>query len=249
VTAIEPVNEPWWSSDLPTLKTFYRNVRNMMREQAPHLTFVFHDSFHFDTNTWNDLFDEGDWDNVIMDTHQYLAWWGAQDDIGKYCDGYGSTMANAQNFPCPVWVGEWSLATDVCALWLGGFNDNNTPYAYECEWVDCPVSYLPEETAADFDRTAEMLGPYGSNTLSTVQNGKCPKDSTHYPEEDVNTLGQCLMYILNENVAGHFLWTARNELEERWSYPQAYDAGWIKNTPATEGKPFWNSPVNNTFIQ
>jgi hypothetical protein len=25
-----------------------------------------------------------------------------------------------------VWLGEWSLATDVCAFWLGGFNDANT---------------------------------------------------------------------------------------------------------------------------
>ena len=162
VTAIEPVNEPWWCSDLDVLKGFYRNVRYLMQQQAPHLTFVFHDAFHFDSNTWNDLFDDDDMDNVIMDTHQYLAWWGANDDVGKYCDGYGNTIANANNFKYPVWVGEWSLATDVCALWLGGFNDNNTPYAFECQWVDCPYSYLSDASlATDFDRTAEMLGPYG----------------------------------------------------------------------------------------
>ena len=32
VYAIEPVNEPWWCSDLDVLKTFYRDVRNMMRD-------------------------------------------------------------------------------------------------------------------------------------------------------------------------------------------------------------------------
>ncbi len=26
----------------------------------------------------------------------------------------------------PVWMGEWALATDSCAHWLGGFNDGNT---------------------------------------------------------------------------------------------------------------------------
>ena len=31
--AIEPVNEPWWASDLDTLKTFYRRVRTLMKEQ------------------------------------------------------------------------------------------------------------------------------------------------------------------------------------------------------------------------
>ena len=51
-----------------------------------------------------------------------------------------------------------------------------------------------------------------------------------------------MMYIFNANVAGHFMWTARNELEERWNYITAYDNGWIKNSPATEG-------ANFTFTQ
>jgi len=236
--SIEPVNEPWWCSDLDVLKQFYRDVRNLMREKQPRLTFVFHDSFHFDANLWNDLFEDDDIDNVIMDTHQYLAWWGAQENVGQYCDGYGPMMDNAKNFKYPVWVGEWSLATDVCALWLGGFNDNNTPYAYECDWVECPYTYLDDQTGTDFDRTAPMLGPYGSNTLSTVQYGMCPKDSTFYDDADVMTLGQCLMYIFNDTVAGHFLWTARNELEDRWNYVTSYDKGWIKNTAYTEHAEF-----------
>jgi len=49
----------------------------MMREQQPRLKFVFHDAFRTDPNTWNDLFEDDDIENVIMDTHQYLAWWGA----------------------------------------------------------------------------------------------------------------------------------------------------------------------------
>ena len=236
--AIEPVNEPWWCSDIDTLKNFYRDVRNMMREQQPRLKFVFHDSFHFDSRVWNDLFDEDDVENVIMDTHQYLAWWDAKDTAQDYCDIYRGVIENANNFNFPVWVGEWSLATDVCALWLGGFNDNNTAYSRECQWVDCPTTYLPEDVGTDFDRTAAMLGPYGSNTLSTVQYGKCPKDSTYLSEEDVMTLGQCMISIYNDNVAGHFLWTARNELEERWNYVTAYDKGWIVNSPATEGASF-----------
>ena len=52
--------------------------------------------------------------------------------IGQYCDMYGSNLRspNIQDFKYPVWVGEWSLATDVCAMWLGGFNDSNTEYQF-----------------------------------------------------------------------------------------------------------------------
>lgn len=131
VYALEPVNEPWWNSDLTVLKNFYRDVRAKIQAKAPQITFVFHDSFIWDASTWNDLFE--DTDKVVMDTHQYVAWWGyVGTDIGNYCNGYGTNMAKAFDVKFDVWVGEWSLATDVCALWLGGFNDNNTDYAYPC---------------------------------------------------------------------------------------------------------------------
>ena len=131
---------------------------------------MFHDAFHFGGNDWNDMFDDSeDFSNVVMDTHFYTAWWAARDPIGGYCDGYRDVLNIANDVKYDVWVGEWSLATDVCAMWLGGFNDNNTPYAFDCEWVDCPYSYIPDPTlAVDFDRTADMLGPFGSNTLSTI---------------------------------------------------------------------------------
>ena len=61
-----------------------------------------------------------------------------------------------------MWVGEWALATDVCALWLGGFNDANTAAVFDCEYVDCPTPYLPADTAVDLDRTADLLGPFGT---------------------------------------------------------------------------------------
>jgi hypothetical protein len=73
--AIEPVNEPWWATDKDALKGFYREVRTMMKEQKPRLIFVFHDSFAWDGDTWNDLFEDDDMENVVLDTHQYMAWW------------------------------------------------------------------------------------------------------------------------------------------------------------------------------
>lgn len=224
--ALEPVNEPWWNSDMTVLKDFYRKVRKLIQTQKPELKFVFHDAFQFSASVWNDLFDDNDTENVIMDTHFYTAWWDRNNDIGKYCDSYQG-LAEAYNIKYDVWVGEWSLATDVCAMWLGGFNDNNTPYRFDCEWVPCPYSYLPSDLAVDFDRTAATLGPYGTPTPQTVQNGNCAKDSTYFGNDDMITLGHCAIYSMNDYVQGHFLWTYHNELEEKWSYKEAYDRGWI----------------------
>ena len=54
-------------------------------------------------------------------------------------------------------VGERALATDFCALWLGGFNDANTAAEFDCEYIYCPSPYLPTNTAVDLDRTADLL--------------------------------------------------------------------------------------------
>jgi len=128
-----------------------------------------------------------------------------------------------------VWVGEWSLATDVCGMWLGGFNDSNFPLFYDCQYVDCPYSYLPEEFAVDFDRTAAELGPFGAHKRSIIREGKCPIDSAYYSEEDLYNLGQCALEAFDENIAGHFMWNFRTELEKKWSYIESYDAGWVKH--------------------
>lgn len=240
VYAIEPVNEPWWSSDLALLRGYYRRVHARMQKAAPHLKFVFHDAFHGDPTTWNQMFaDDEDYSNVIMSHHFYTAWWGNQDSIQGYCDGYQREFEHQDLIKYPTWVTEWSLATDVCAMWLGGFNDNNSPIVQECQMVDCPYSYISDaEIGVDFDRTAEKLGPFGSNELSTVHKGKCPIDSAFYSDDEVNTLGKCSTSIMDQYVAGQFLWTFRNELEPRWSYAEAYDAGWIKRGGPRESTEF-----------
>ena len=43
-------------------------------------------------------------------------------------------------------MGEWSLATDTCAHWLGGFNDRqNNRDEMSCKQIVCPESYLGED--------------------------------------------------------------------------------------------------------
>jgi glucan 1,3-beta-glucosidase len=118
-------------------------------------------------------------------------------------------------------------------MWLGGFNDSNTPDAFPCKKVDCPYSYLPEPYNVDFDRTNPQLGPFGESDRSTIRYGQCLTDSDHFGAADVKILGDCISYILNDTVEGQFLWNFRNELEPRWSYIEAYDNGWLNNYTQT----------------
>ena len=196
---------------------------------------MFHDAFQPYADTWNDLFDDDDMDNVVMDNHSYMAWWERKDWIGAYCDDYGAVIRNMNDIKYPIWVGEWSLATDVCAFWLGGFNDSNTEYQFDCQRVDCPTTYMTEY-GTDFDRTAETLGPYGESDRSMVYYGQCLIDSDYFTDDDMQTLGDCVSYIFDDAVEGQFLWNARNELENRWDYVAAYDKGWLKTRLSDKSK-------------
>ena len=43
----------------------------------------------------------------------------------------------------PVIVGEWSLATDNCAMWLNGFNDNLPGFPrLPCKYIPCSEPYM-----------------------------------------------------------------------------------------------------------
>ena len=72
------------------------------------------------------MFPDNDHDKVVLDHHYYTAWNQQMTDKGKYCDDYGANTNAAKSIKYDVWFGEWALATDVCAHWLGGFNDGNT---------------------------------------------------------------------------------------------------------------------------
>lgn len=118
-----------------------------------------------------------------MDHHEYQAWNWREDDVQTYCDRYYSLSSITSALKYDIWIGEWSLATDTCAMWLGGFNDSNSDLVFDCQRVECPYSYLSEAQAVDFDRTAEELGPFGSNHRSTIKGGMCPIDSAYFTDE------------------------------------------------------------------
>ena len=61
-------------------------------------------------------------------------------------------------------MGEWSLATDTCAHWLGGFNDReNNRDEMKCKQIVCPESYLGEQYK---DITTINTNPIGSDGMS-----------------------------------------------------------------------------------
>lgn len=65
-----------------------------------------------------------------------------------------------------VIVGEFALATDNCAMWLNGFNDNLPGYpVVECAYVKCAQPYMGSaQPGAPVDATKAEQGPLGSGT-------------------------------------------------------------------------------------
>jgi len=128
------VNEPHPNTSLDVLKDYYTQVRNILRRNKPDALFVFHDAGHTGGASWNDMFPDYDMHNVVYDYHPYLAFGSQfQEDILVHCDDYEKALSLASDVKYPVWAGEWSLATDVCAHWLNGFNDHRDEYTYPCK--------------------------------------------------------------------------------------------------------------------
>jgi glucan 1,3-beta-glucosidase len=177
------------------------------------------------------LFEDDDHEDVVMDHHYYQAFTrNPSTDPQAHCDEYETIAKNlTETIKYDIWIGEWSLATDICAMWLNGFNDLRNPPQFECNWVDCPYSYLPKDQAVDFDRTADILGPFGGklSTGACIQKGKCSTDSKFFSFDQVNKIAKCAMGSWNDHVQGSFFWTAHNEIDVKWDYIRAWDLGWI----------------------
>lgn len=239
----EPVNEPDWNTNAVILKDYYREVRRLVRRYAPNSYFVFHNSFHKEWDYWQDLFAAGDTAMTAVDHHGYFAWQGKKTvaDACEFIQGESDFAADFRAAGIEVWWGEWSLATDTCAMWLGGFNAGNVGDA-TCERHSCPESYMPPDMFnTTFDRdSVDILGPYGADDMSQIgiANQTCWDDSKHFSFEEVGQIAACTLQAFNEKIDGHFLWTAHNEIEDKWSYMNAFDLGWIDQSQSAEGKAF-----------
>ena len=138
---------------------------------------------------------------TAVDHHGYAAFMKpASNTVEEACDFIAQDAKFAAEFRAngiEVWWGEWALATDDCAHWLQGFNNNHDHYSPSatCKPGECPYSYLPaDEFDTSFDRNStEPLGPYGGGdygpadmTKVGITNGTCWDDSAHFSFEQVD---------------------------------------------------------------
>jgi glucan 1,3-beta-glucosidase len=251
VLGLEPVNEPWQYTPIEHLKRFYWEAYLIVKKHAPLWKYVIHDSFRFDTSIWGG-FMAGCPDRAL-DTHIYQAWnlpaSTAQFNINA-CQMKKAIFDMEIAFG-PVIVGEWSLATDNCAMWLNGFNDNLSGYPMlPCKYVPCPEPYMgSDQPGTPVDPGKPIQGPFGTG-MSGPSYGMCPigrdwmvedSDGMNWQRNDPTApegfdgtddvmKDLALKKINTFTILGHgfYFWNFRTELPEpRWSYLLAVQKGWI----------------------
>ncbi|CAI5741003.1 unnamed protein product [Hyaloperonospora brassicae] len=228
VRGLEPVNEPWEHTPMALLQQYYWKSYQRVKARAPHWQVVLHDSFRFGVQFWAHFL--RGCPDVALDTHVYQAWHSpgtAADYFANACEQKHS-IAAMETASMPVIVGEWSLGTDNCAMWLNGFNDNLPGFpTVPCRLTECPVhsTYLAEGfPGTPLDRTKPLQGPYGTG-VSGPAVGLCPVTSNtsfgQQSDRDERTFTRSLnLKKLNAFAAGHgwYFWNFKTELGSRWSF-------------------------------
>lgn len=198
-----------------------------------------------------------------IDTHIYQAWFNPASRASFYanaCSWGGGLAAMEQAFG-PVIVGEYSLATDNCAMWLNGFNDNLNGYPkLPCKFVPCPGPYMGlAQPGTPVDPSMPLQGPYGTGVSGPIY-GLCPIDRDWYKASAQPSTGSEWVLFppkappaldgtkeVRYNLAikkmeafsyshGTFFWNFRTEIDEpAWSYLKAVEVGYMPtgslNTP------------------
>jgi glucan 1,3-beta-glucosidase len=228
--AIEPLNEPWIYTPINILKDFYYDVYKYMYLNAPHLKFIYHDSFR--TEVWKNFLTNCS--NVALDWHIYQAW-----NIERYgdqflleADNYKTYISKMNDMGVQLVVGEFSLATDNCAMWLNGFQDNLEGFPItSCKYAPCPFPYI---NVKDFDRTKNIISPFGTG-LSTPLLGTCPYEGLLLIDDSQNEfLNKLLIKKINSFDTSHgwFFWNFRTEYEKEitWSFEASLKNQYFKGS-------------------
>jgi glucan 1,3-beta-glucosidase len=175
VLGLEPLNEPWQYTPIEELKQFYWEGYLIVKRHAPYWKYIMHDSFRFDPNVWGG-FMKGCPDRAL-DTHIYQAWKEPSSREYFYANACNTKkdIATIEKEFGPVVVGEWSLATDNCAMWLNGFNDNLPGFPrLPCKYIPCSDPYMGfDQPGTPLDPGKPAQGPYGTG-MSTPIFGMCP---------------------------------------------------------------------------
>uniref|UniRef100_A0A7S2WMK6 Glycoside hydrolase family 5 domain-containing protein n=2 Tax=Rhizochromulina marina TaxID=1034831 RepID=A0A7S2WMK6_9STRA len=233
VLGLEPVNEPWELTPLDILKNFYWEGYLIVKRRAPAWKYIMHDSFRFTPESWGGFM--AGCPDIAMDTHIYQAWNNPANKEAFFtnaCEQKARIIEMERVFG-PVVVGEFSLATDNCAMWLNGFNDNLPGYPkLPCKFVQCPKPYMgSDQPGAPPDPTKPIQQPYGTGT-SGPSFGLCPVDidwvdGDEDVTDDVMTALAAKKFHAFETGHGYYFWNFRSELEPQWSFLKARKRGWI----------------------
>ncbi len=229
VLGIQPMNEPWQFTPLDWLKDFYWDGYQIMRKKAPGWVYLMHDAFHYDPTTWGDFM--LNCPNIGLDTHIYQAWLdpAPQATYLVLTCNIKEAIESMEKMGMPVVVGEWSLATDNCAMWLNGFNDNLPGYPrVTCGHTTCPLPYTGPGVipGAPVNPQSPTQGPYGTGQF-TPSFGQCPVDASWVDEDTfMRKLAHAKLHAMDVG-HGFFFWNFKTELEDRWSYVNSVNKGYI----------------------
>ncbi|KAE9326343.1 hypothetical protein PF008_g16667 [Phytophthora fragariae] len=208
IIGLEPVNEPWELTPIDLLKDYYWKSYKRVKARAPHWKFVLHDSFRFGVQRGMPP--------------------GTRSDYFSNACQQKYMVAEMENAMMPVIVGEWSLGTDNCTMWLNGFNDNLPGFPnIQCRMTKCPVqsTYLGQGfPGTPLDITKPIQGPYGTGQ-SGPSFGLCPITSnTSFGQQDdydeLEFTRNLNMKKLNAFAVGHgwYFWNFKTEFGSRWSF-------------------------------
>lgn len=256
VMGLEPVNEPWEHTPIEELKRYYWEGYLKVKKEAPYWRYVMHDSFRPTPDVWGGFMD-GCPDRAI-DMHIYQAWRDPDSRLGFYRDACNQkrVIADMEREFGPIIVGEWSLATDNCVMWLNGFNDNLPGFPrLPCKYVKCADPYMGMDVQpnAPVDPTKPMQGPYGTGQ-SGPSFGFCPVDRDWSKETSgdpqtgrdwvrappnipsfLDDTDNVMTHLAAKKISafsgighGFYFWNFRTELDSpQWDYMRALERGWI----------------------
>lgn len=259
VIGLEPVNEPSDSIPWPVIQEFYWRTYQIVRILAPHWTVFFHDSFrlgsltdshwlqgsYFSSDASTDRTTHRFLENChhfVIDTHLYFAWaWDTQNEpyfLYNACKAGANLQALSETAGLRIIVGEWSLATDNCAMWINGLNDNVPGYPMaSCQRIPCAAPYfhtvteatdtLPIIPNAPPNPSKGRQDPFGVGGESYVEYGTCPIDALPRTETFVRAFAAAQWSAYSNNIEGFFFWNFRTELETRWDAQRAVQAGYL----------------------
>ena len=163
IVGLEPLNEPWDHTPIEALKEFYWNTYQLVQLKVPKWITIFSDSMRMNLYLWNNFLKECN--NFAFDAHPYFAWSNPQTILEYQINGCNRYyfINEIEKAGIPLIIGEWSLATDNCALWLQGLNNNVPGFPKkQCDMVKCVDPYMgPEQPGAPPDKYKGQQDPYG----------------------------------------------------------------------------------------